>query len=346
MEDDESSIVGFGAASERPSNCNVTTARGKPATFISSFLLLILVPEISKFGKTGRPERVKVSVVGCGGAGCNMLHGIPPVPGFEPIALNDKPHPSMIGIGRRVFIEKEGLRGIAEAGGRRRGLFAEVEKAVEQEVKGSDVVFIISGLGGYTGTWAAPIVASVAHHCRAIAISLVSMPFTAEGIVRRALADEGLQTLKRCSDVVITLSNDDLLKLAPNIPLARAFEAMGALIGRPISSFASVLTRGDVPYLKSMLRRVDEMRVGMGDGMGEHRNFVAIEEAFTSPWFDFDLSEAKEAVLFLSSQFIDPRDADEVIHELSLRTPNANIMWGSVEEDVGEKTRVSVLLGV
>jgi len=253
----------------------------------------------------------------------------------------------MIGIGRRVFVDKEGLRGIAEAGGRRRReLYAGVEKAIEQEVKGSHVVFVISGLGGYTGTWAAPVVASVAHHCRALAISLVSLPFTAEGIVRRALANEGLQILKRCSDVVITLSNDGLMKLAPNIPLARAFEAMGALIGRPILSLASVLTRGDVPYLKSVLRRVDEMRVGMADGMGEHRNFVAIEEALASPWFDFDLSGVREAVLFLSSQFIDPKDADEVIHELSLRTPNANITWGSMEEDVGEKTRVSVLLGV
>ncbi|MFQ6128072.1 MAG: hypothetical protein ACE5QW_04135 [Thermoplasmata archaeon] len=305
------------------------------------------MPGISKFGETAELERVRVSIVGCGGAGCNMLHEIPPIPGYEPIALNDEPHPSMIGIGRRIFVSKEGLKGIAETEKRgRRELYTDVEKTIEREVEGSDIVFIISGLGGYTGTWAAPIVASVAHHCKALAVSLVSLPFTVEGIARRALADEGLSILRKCSDVAITFSNDELLKLAPNIPLLRAFQVMGRLVGKPIANLASVLTRGDIPHLKSVLRRIDEMRVGMGEGTGDHRNFVAVEDTFTSPWFDFDLSGVKEVVLFLSSQYIDPKDVDEIIHDVSLRTPNANITWGSMEEDIGEKTRVSVLLGV
>lgn len=253
----------------------------------------------------------------------------------------------MIGIGRRILIRKEGLKGIAETDkGGRRELYTDAEHAIEREVEGSDIVFIVSGLGGYTGTWAAPIVASVAHHCKALAISLVSLPFTVEGIARRGVANEGLRVLKRYSDVVITFSNDGLLKLAPNIPLLRAFEVMGRLIGKPVANLASVLTRGDIPHLKSVLRRVSEMRVGMGESTGDHRNFVAVEDAFTSPWLNLDLSGIKEAMLFISSQYIDPNDVDEIVHEISLRTPNANITWGSVEEDIGERTRVSVLLGL
>ena len=275
-----------------------------------------------------------------------MLHQIPPIPGFEPIALNDKPHPSMIGIGRRVFVSREGLRGIADTDMRaRRELHTEVEKTIEREIEGSDVVFIICGLGGYTGTWASSIVASVAKHSKAVAVSLVSIPFAVEGIARRAVASEGLEVLKRHSDVVITFSNDGLLKLAPNIPLLKAFEAIGRLVGKPIVSLASVLTRGDIPHLKSVLRGVSEMRIGMGEGSGDHRNFLAVEDAFTSPWFDFDFGGTKEAVLFITSQYIDPDDVDEVLHEVSLRAPNANITWGSVEGDVGEKIRASVLLG-
>ncbi|MFQ5909569.1 MAG: hypothetical protein ACE5IJ_02475 [Thermoplasmata archaeon] len=304
------------------------------------------MPEIRKFGETEDLERVLVSIVGCGGAGCNLLHEIPPMPGFEPIALNDELHPSMIGIGRRILVSKEGLKGIAETEKRGRQLYTDVEKMIEREVKGSDVVFIVSGLGGYTGTWAAPIVASVVKHCRALAISLVSLPFTVEGIARRGIANEGLNILKNRSDVVILFSNDELLKLAPNIPLLRAFEVIGRLVGKPIANLALVLTRGDIPHLKSTLRRIDEIRVGMGEGTGEHRNFLAVEDAFSSPWFDFDLGGVKEAILFLSSQYVDPKDVEEVIHEVSLRVPNANITWGSVEEDVGEKIHVSVLLGV
>jgi cell division protein FtsZ len=275
-----------------------------------------------------------------------MLHELPPIPGFEPIALNDKPHPSMIGIGRRLFVSKEGLRGIAETDKRaRRDLHTEVERTISREIEGSDVVFIISGLGGYTGTWASPIVASVARHCKAVAVSLVSLPFTVEGIARRGVASEGLGVLQDHSDVVITYSNDELLKLAPNIPLLQAFKAVGRLVSKPIVSLASVLTRGDLPHLKSVLRGVAEMRIGMGEGSGDHRNFLGVEDAFTSPWFDFDLGGAKEAMLFLTSQYVDPDDVDEILHEISLRAPNANITWGSVEEDVGEKMRVSVLLG-
>lgn len=318
-----------------------------PATFIIPRRLFFLVPGISRFGETGDHERVRVSIVGCGGAGCNMLHEISPVPGFEPIAVNDEPHLSMIGIGRRVFVSREGLKGIAETKKRgRRELYTDVEKTIEREIKDSDVVFILSGLGGYTGTWASPIVASVAKHCKALAVSLVSLPFTVEGIARRGVANEGLNILKNRSDVVITFSNDELLKLAPNIPLLRAFEAVGRLIGKPIASLASVLTRGDIPHLKATLRRVAEMRIGMGEGTGQHRNFVAVEDAFTSPWFDFDLSGAKEAILFLSSQYMNPDDVNEIAHEVSLRAPNANITWGSMEEDIGEKIRVSVLLGL
>jgi cell division protein FtsZ len=275
-----------------------------------------------------------------------MLHQIPPIPGFEPIALNDKPHPSMIGIGRRLLVSREGLKGIAETDKRaRRGLHTDVETMIADEVKGSDIVFIVSGLGGYTGTWASPIVASVAKYCKAVSVSLASLPFTVEGIARRAVASEGLGHLKNHSDVVVTYSNDELLKLAPNIPLLRAFEAVGSLVSKPIVSLASVLTRGDIPHLKSILRGVAEMRIGMGEGSGDHRNFVAVEDAFSSPWFDFDLSRTREAMLFITSQYIDPDDVNEVMHEISLRAPNANITWGGVEEDVGDKTRVSVLLG-
>lgn len=287
-----------------------------------------------------------LSIIGCGGAGCNMLHGIPPIPGFEPIALNDEPHPSMLGIQRRVFVSRESLKDIAETEKRgRRELYTEVEKAVEAQIRGSDIVFIVGGLGGYTGTWASSIVADVARHCRALAVSLVSLPFSAEGLARRAVANEGLKLLRRHSDVVVTFPNDGLLKLAPNISLLRAFEVMGKLIGKPIVDLASVLTRGDIPHLRSVLRSVDEMRVGMGKGTGDHRNFLAVEDAFTSPWFDMNLDGVKEVLLLVSSQYIDPKDIDDVLHEIGLRVPKANITWGSVEEDIGERTRVLILLG-
>src|SRR3989338_8465543 len=194
-------------------------------------------------------EQVRIIVVGVGGAGCNTMHRLSTmgIRGAELYAINtDKPHleqkvsdeENKILIGGAVKKGK-GAGGFPEVGAKA----AEVSKnEISQIVDGADMVFLTSGMGGGTGTGAAPIVAQLAKEQGAIVISMVTYPFSLER-ARLSKAEKGIAELSKYSDTVIVIDNNRLRELLPNVPMLDAFRVADTVIAKMIQGITETVTQ-------------------------------------------------------------------------------------------------------
>src|SRR5947209_11754463 len=220
------------------------------------------------------------------------------------------------------------------------------EKKISAVLLDRDVILILGGLGGELGGWGMGLVGRVARILGDATLALATVPFTMEGPIRRQLAEAQLQLLQKRVDGVVTFSNDRLLQVARDLPLTKAFAALGAIMARPASSLSDVLGRSDVARLRRMLGRVREWRFGMGAGREKHRCFLAVEEAYASPWFTSLPEEISHAIVLMS--VLEPdRDEVEILQEISRRSPHAVIAWSSLPSVTGdERPIVQLLWGV
>ena len=304
------------------------------------------MPDVLRMGQ-GEPVRARIAVVGCGGAGCNILQQVPPDLGITRVALNDAPHRSMAGIPSRLILQKASL---AELGTLDEAAVKQLSSPEEKEIAGAilnhDLVVPIAGLGGETGGPAAALVGRVARILGERTIALVASPFTAEGMNRRSAADRAISLLSKKVDGVVSFSNDELLRLAPQLPLLQAFQVLGAIMARPLIDLARSVTRTDVATLCDVMRGVSRWRFGGGTGRGKHRAFEAVEDAFTSPWLPANPDVVERLVVVFGAA--DPGEAlvGEVLHEVRLAVPAASILLGAyLEAGLEDRLRLSVLAG-
>jgi cell division protein FtsZ len=305
------------------------------------------MPVVKSLGDTVNPERPTVKVLGCGGAGCNTLEDIPAIPGLETIAVNDIEYGSTIGMKNIINLKRESLKGIVLTAQKipKELLMAE-EKEIANHIRGANIVYIVSGLGGDMGTWAPSLIGKVARKLNILTISMVTLPFSVESERRREVARQGLATLRKTVDGVVQFSNDKLLKIAPNLPFTKAFYVMGQLMTSPILNFSRVVTKGDEKVLKRAFKESGLMRFGAGDGRGRVRTFISVDDAFKSPWFeDVAANDANLAIVLSSSTEGYPEDMEEVVSQTKSWAPDADIYYGGYKEDMGDRMRTVVLLG-
>ena len=302
------------------------------------------MPEVRTFGHG--TERPRAIAVGCGGAGCNTLRAIPPDAGVERLAVNDLPHPSMAGVKRRLLMSKEGLRGIAAMDEQAvKSLATTAEQSVAVELADADFVVPIAGLGGEMGSWGASLVARVAGLKGATTLAVATMPFSAEGMNRRGVAIEARKVLRTHAHGVLGLPNDSLLRVAPHLPILRAFEVMSKLAVQPLQDLLRVLTRTDLPVLKSVLRNAEDWQLGIGEGVGDHPELAATEAAFRSPWITRLARDAREVLVLVGIPVPDERVVKEVLHDVDLRAPLASVTSGIYTDPSMDRMRVTVLVG-
>ena len=299
------------------------------------------MPETWKLGVGD--ERARVAIVGCGGAGCNILRHVAAPTNATRIALNDAVHPSMSEVVSRVLIPAASLQAYASMDEK---AVQKMETTEEKEISAAlldrDFVLMLGGLGGELGGWGMSLVGRVARILGDASLALATVPFTIEGPIRRQLAEAQLQLLRKRVDGVITFSNDRLLQVARDLPLAKAFAALGAVIARPATTLSAVLARTDVVPLRRMLKQVREWRFGLGAGREKHRCFLAVEEAYASPWFTSLPEELLQAIALISSSRPEP-DATEVLREIRMRSPKAAVAW-AVQASPPDDDRVVVQL--
>lgn len=292
-------------------------------------------------------ERARVAFVGCGGAGCSVLRRVTAPSNATRIAVNDAVHPSMAEVSTRVLLAAGSLQAYASMDEKAvPNMETDEEKEISAALLDRDLVVMLGGLGGELGGWGMSLVGRVARILGDASIAFATVPFTIEGPIRRQLAEAQLRLLQKRADGVVTFSNDRLLQIARDLPLTKAFAALGAIMARPAAELGAALARPDVVPLRRTLARAREWRFGMGTGREKHRCFVAVEEAYASPWFTSLPEEISHAIVLMSIPEPD-KDEVEILQEVRRRSPLAVIAWASapsVTDD--DRTVVQVLAGM
>jgi cell division protein FtsZ len=314
-------------------------------SFISPDFRCPTVPDTWQLG-IGE-ERARVALVGCGGAGCNILRNVVAPPNAVRIAMNDAVVPSIADVSAQVIVAAASLQGYATMDEKAvPSLETDEEKEISAALLDRDVVLILGGLGGGLGGWGMSLVGRVARILGDATLAFATIPFGLEGPIRRQLAEAQLHLLQKRADGVVTFGNDPLLQVAKDRPMAKALAALSAIMARPASSLAAALARPDVVPFRRMLGRVREWRYGMGAGREKHRCFVAVEEAYASPWFTSLPEEVSHAVVLMTVQ--EPgSEEDEILREIRRRSPKASIAWCGLPRTEGDdRVIVQILAGI
>src|SRR6266571_4084433 len=291
-------------------------------------------------------ERARVAIVGCGGAGCNVLRRVAAPHNATRIAMNDTVHPSMAEVSTRVLVAPGSLQAYASMDEQAvPNMETDEEKEISAALLDRDFVLVIGGLGGQLGGWGMSLVGRVARILSDASVAFATVPFTIEGPIRRQLAEAQLRLLQARADGVVTFSNDGLLRIACDLPLGKAFAALGGVMAKSAASLSRVLGRSDVAPLRRMLARVRDWRFGMGIGRDLHRCFLAVEEAYASPWFTSLPEEVSHAIVLIEVSE-SGTDEFEILREIRLRSPRAMIAWAvSPAPPEQDRTVVQILAG-
>ena len=303
----------------------------------------------------------QITVIGCGGAGGNTVTRMTEegIHGAKLVAANtDAQH-----LADEVRADSKLLIGRERTGGRGAGSVPKIGEEAAQEnledirasLSGSDMVFVTAGLGGGTGTGAAPIVAQVAQDEGALTISIVTIPFTAEGERRRANADAGLERLRSVSDTVIVVPNDRLLDYAPSMPLQDAFKICDRVLMRSVKGMTELITKPglvnvDFADVRTIMENGGVAMIGLGESDDDQKAKESIQSALRSPLLDVEFDGANSALVnVVGGPDMSIEEAEGVVEEIYDRIdPDARIIWGaSVNEEFhGKMETMIVVTGV
>lgn len=315
---------------------------------------MTLDSRISELAKAAKPT---VAIIGFGGAGCNIVSWIAQkeLVGSKIIAADtDATHlmgtkaDAKILLGEQTYLGK-GCGGFAE-----RGIEAAREslKEIKQELKDSNLVFIIAGMGGGSGTGAAPVVAEAAREAGILTIGCVTLPFGYE-VMRRKKALFGIKSLAAQCDSLVVIDNSRLRTIAGSLPLREGFAVANEFIGNFIKNITETITQAslvnlDYSDLRSVVERGGISSVGIGEAEGENRIEKAMEQALATPLLDVpDISGTYGVLIHIAGgedmTLGEVSQAGEIILQ---KAPNTGrIVWGAkVDESLEGRVKVTAVL--
>jgi len=254
------------------------------------------------------PNPAKIKVIGLGGGGSNAITRMvrEEIQGVEFIAMNtDAQALALTEAPTRVQIGEKVSRGLGVGGDHAMGQKAAEESRdeIRELVTGADMVFITTGMGGGTGTGAAPVIAETAKQSGALTIAIVTKPFGFEGTRRCNVADEGINNLLGKVDTLIIIPNDRLLTLCDNqTNVDNAFRLADDVLKHGVQAISEVITvpgliNLDFADVKAVMKDAGPAWMSMGVGTGKNRAVDAAKEALASPLLDVTL-EGSKGVLF------------------------------------------------
>jgi len=303
--------------------------------------------------------KVNIKIIGCGGGGSNTVNRCMEegIFGAEMIAANtDAKHLLTIKAHRKVLLGKRLTRGLGAGALPQVGEEAarEAEEDLINAMGKIDIAFVTAGMGGGTGTGSAPIVAELAKRQKALVISVVTLPFSAEGRVRMENALYGLEKLKRNSDTTIVIPNDKLLQLVPRLPLDQAFKVADEILMEALRGLTEIITKPglvnlDYADIKTIMSGGGVAMIGIGesDASGSNKVEQAVQEAITSPLIEADISEARGALVrVVGDDQMTVAEAEAAVRLVQQRiSPNARIIWGaSIDPSMKGTIKVLVVL--
>lgn len=301
-------------------------------------------PEIFFLGEREPRRKPKIKVIGVGGAGCNTLVDSP----YENIAICGALEDTReIKLKERVLVSSDDIEFMKDTPFRTvRSIKFGLKNRIEAAVGKPDLTFVFAGLGGETGSHIAPLVADVCKRNAGLSISSVALPFSVEGRDRRCAADCSLTNMCMASDITITYHNDHLLEMVPNLPLRRAFNVMNRIMMVPLQELVKVLVLGDLEPVRKSFTYSHCCRLGLGTGSGEYGELRALDEALSSPWFDFKKERVMSVLATITSADVEERAVENVLKELSKKMPYSRISYGCVcDPSMEKKYKVMLILG-
>jgi cell division protein FtsZ len=301
--------------------------------------------------------KTEITVIGCGGSGSNTITRMKEegIHGANLIAMNtDAQHLARTQADHRILIGRQRTRGLGAGSIPQIGEEAalENEQDIKKFVSGSDMVFITVGLGGGTGTGAAPIVAKAARDEGALTIAVVTLPFTAEGAIRMENAEAGLERLRDVADTVIVVPNDRLLEVVPRLPLYAAFKVADEVLMRAVKGITELITMPglvnlDFADVRTVMERGGVAMIGVGESDSEDKAADSVKKAIRSPLLDVDISGATAALVnVIGGPDMTMSEAEGVIQEVYNRIdPGARIIWGAqVDPTMQSKMRTMLVV--
>ena len=253
--------------------------------------------------------KANIKVVGCGGAGCNAITWLynKGISGATVYGLNtDALHLSITKADDKILIGKELTKGLGAGGHPNRGREAAKESLAEikRAVGGADMVFVLAGLGGGTGTGSVPVVAQVAKESGAVVIGVITMPFESEKS-RIDKAEFGLQELREAADTCIVIDNNRLVDIAGNLPIEQAFAVANELVSIMIKGIVETITLPslinlDYADVSSIMKNGDVAVIGIGESDTANRVDEAVREALIHPLLDVDYRGATGALIHIT----------------------------------------------
>jgi cell division protein FtsZ len=304
-------------------------------------------------------NQANIRVIGVGGAGNNMVGWLykKGIKGAEIIATNtDYQHLDITGADRKFLIGKDCTRGLGCGGFPSKGAEAAQESLIQLKdcLKGSDMVFVCAGMGGGTGTGAAPVVAQVAKDTGSIVIGTVTMPFSIER-ARCDKAEFGLQQLRQVADTVIVIDNNRLVQIAGNLPIQQAFAVANELIATMIKGIVETiavpsLVNLDYADVKAIMSNGGVAAIGVGSSDTNNRVDEAVKGALSNPLLDINYEGATGALIHITGGPDMTLDEVSRIGELVTESldDDANVIWGArvTDEMKGKLTVMTIITGV
>lgn len=315
--------------------------------------------EPAKKRETSIVGQANIKVIGCGGAGNNMVSWLyrKGVKGSEIIACNtDQQHLDISEADRKFLIGKDVTKGLGCGGFPNKGAEAAQESIQElkESLKGSDMVFVCAGMGGGTGTGSAPIAAQVSKDIGAIVIGTVTMPFKIER-ARVDKAEEGLSKLRKVADTVIVIDNNRLVNIAGNLPITQAFAVANELVSTMIKGIVETiaipsLVNLDYADVKAIMTNGGVAAIGVGASDTTNRVDEAVKGALSNPLLDINYTGATGALIHVHGGPDMTLDEVNRIGEMVTESldDDANVIWGArVTDDMkGKLTVMTIITGV
>ncbi len=298
-----------------------------------------------------------IKVVGCGGGGTNAVNRMVDagLEGVDFIAVNtDRQALSSSKAAQKLQIGEKLTKGLGAGAvpdiGRRAA--EESREEIAQAIKGADLVFVTAGMGGGTGTGAAPIVAEIARENNCLTIAVVTKPFAFEGKQRMKNAELGINELKQNVDTLVVIPNDRLLQIASKgTTMLEAFRTADDVLRQGIQGIADLISKPalinlDFADVKTVMESGGMAHMGIGTGKGEQKTVDAAKNAIASPLLETKIDGAKAVLINITGgpdmSIMDVNEAAGIIMENA--DSEANIIFGAgIDETMNDEVRITVI---
>lgn len=302
-------------------------------------------------------QKAKIKVIGVGGAGGNAVNRMieDDVKGVEFVvantdvqALKDSKAETKIQLGPKL------TRGLGAGSNPEIGNKAakESEEAIAEALQGADMIFVTAGMGGGTGTGAAPVIAKIAKDQGALTVGVVTRAFSFEGPKRARFAAEGVAQMKEHVDTLVIIANNKLLEIVDKkTPMLQAFQEADKVLRQGVQGISDLITAPglvnlDFADVKTVMENQGSALMGIGSANGENRTAEATKKAISSPLLEVSIDGAEQVILNITGGpdlgLFEAQEASEIVAQAA--TSDVNIIFGtSINEDLGDSVVVTVI---